>query len=119
MNSTTVCNVKVKNIRPEYDNLKEWIADSNNIYIGRKGIVFVDGERFPKYDSIWANPYKIDTNNDRKSVLKKYKKYIKAKLDQDEDLIVKLKKLQGKNLGCWCHPEACHGDILVELMDEY
>lgn len=26
-------------------------------------------------------------------------------------------ELEGKNLGCWCKPEACHGDILVELIE--
>ena len=72
--NTLVCNVKVKNIRPEYDNLKEWMYNSDNVYIGRKGIVFIDGERFPKSDSIWANPFKINDEDDRNIVLKKYKK---------------------------------------------
>ncbi len=27
----------------------------------------------------------------------------------------KLPELKGKILGCWCAPEACHGDILAEL----
>ena len=57
--TTTVVNVKVENIRPEYQNLKEWMNDENNVYIGRGGIVFIDGERFPKQNSEWANPFKI------------------------------------------------------------
>lgn len=43
----SVVNVKVAFIRPEYQNLKEWMQDNKNVYIGRKGIVFVDGKRFP------------------------------------------------------------------------
>ncbi len=27
-----------------------------------------------------------------------------------------LKKLVGKNLGCWCHPEPCHGNVIMELL---
>ena len=27
-------------------------------------------------------------------------------------------ELEGKVLGCWCHPEPCHGDILVKLLRE-
>jgi hypothetical protein len=50
----------VSNIRPNYKNLEEWCNDPNNVYIGRKGIVFIDSERYPKYDSIWSNPYKIN-----------------------------------------------------------
>jgi len=38
-----VVNVRVKSIRPKYNNLKEWIADGSNVYIGRGGVVFIDG----------------------------------------------------------------------------
>lgn len=43
-----VVNVKVAHIRPKYNNLKEWMEDENNEYVGRGGVVFVNGERFPK-----------------------------------------------------------------------
>lgn len=78
--TTRVVNVKVKYIRPEYDNLKEWIKDSNNEYIGRGGVVFIDGERFPKKDSVWCNPKKIDKNTTREEVLEFYEPYIRAKI---------------------------------------
>ncbi|MBA3285144.1 MAG: DUF4326 domain-containing protein, partial [Nitrosopumilus sp.] len=26
-------------------------------------------------------------------------------------------ELRGKTLGCWCRPDACHGDLLAELAD--
>ena len=41
------------------------------------------------------------------------------KINNDDNLKKKLLKLKGKNLGCWCHPEACHGDILIKLIDKY
>lgn len=116
---TTVTNVKVKYIRPKYDNLKEWRKDPENVYIGRKGIVFINGVRYPKKDSIWHNPFKITDECDRDECLKKYKKYIKKKLEEDPELLVELLKLEGKNLGCWCAPESCHGDILVKLIKKY
>jgi hypothetical protein len=31
------------------------------------------------------------------------------------DLLRDLHELRGKTLGCWCAPQACHGDVLVEL----
>lgn len=40
----SVVNVKVANIRPRYNNLAEWMADENNVYIGRKGIVFINSK---------------------------------------------------------------------------
>ena len=112
--TTKVVNVKVAHIRPKYNNLKCWTEDPNNVYIGRGGIVFIDGERFPKKASIWANPYK---DKDRKLSLKKYEEYILDKIEK-EDLYDSLRELKGKNLGCWCKPESCHGDVLVSIINE-
>jgi len=116
MSSSKVVNVKVANIRPKYKNLEEWMSDSNNCYIGRGGIVFIDGCRFPKSGSIWANPFKISKTQTRDDVLKLYEEYIKKKII-DEDLHEELEKLRGKNLGCWCAPDKCHGDILLKILE--
>lgn len=69
------------------------MENNDNIYIGRRGVVFIDGERFPKQDSIFANPFKINKNNSRKSVLFKYKIHILNKLKNDEfkNKFIKLK----------------------------
>tara|TARA_B100001094_G_C18149555_1_gene782836 strand:+ start:491 stop:943 length:453 start_codon:yes stop_codon:yes gene_type:complete len=135
---TTIINCKVKYIRPYFKNLKDWIEHENNIYIGRKGIVFVDTdkidenrkkikERFPKKDSIWANPFKVKKNNNgdsdnRNIAIENYKKYIIKKI-QDENLYEELLSLEGKNLGCWCKEPnkyvPCHGDILLQLLQNY
>lgn len=114
-----VVNCKVKYIRPEYDNLKIWIEDSNNVYVGRAGVVFIEKERFPKRQSIFANPFKIGKHGNREELLEKYRKYITEKLDNDKSLQEELLKLKGKNLGCWCAPEPCHSNILLELIDIY
>lgn len=115
---THIVNIRVQNIRPKYSNLKEWMDDNDNVYIGRKGVVFIDGQRFPKDSSVWANPYKISENETREDVIKKYEKYIREKIVK-ENLLNELKKLNGKNLGCWCKPLACHGDVLLKIIEEY
>ena len=112
---TSVVNVKVNNLRPKYKDLKEWHDDKNNVYIGRKGIVFIDGKRYPEHDSIWCNPYKIGKDGNRDQVLEKYKKYITDKLN-DDDMKKQLCELKDKCLGCWCKPDKCHGDILLDLI---
>ena len=58
---TTIVNVKVKNIRPKYDNLSDWMKNTQNEYIGRSGVVFINKERFPKKSSQWANPFTVKT----------------------------------------------------------
>lgn len=117
---TKVVNVRIKNIRPQYSNLHQWILDKEtNAYIGRARVVFIDGVRYPFEDSIWANPYKITETQTREQVLKLYREYIEEKLKSNPGMIKKLIKLEGKKLGCWCKPECCHGDILVELIAKY
>jgi hypothetical protein len=111
----SIVNVKVSNIRPKYNNLQEWMKDSNNVYIGRKCVVFINKQRFPPNNSIWANPFKIDNKNDRKKVIEKYEKYIIEKIKQN-GLEYDLAKLKNKTLGCWCYPESCHGDVLIKLL---
>ena len=109
---TNVVNVKVAYIRPKYQNLKEWINGYDNIYIGRGGIVFIDGERYPKKGSIWANPYKGE------GAIEKFEEYMREKLKSGKITREQLLELKGKNLGCWCKPNACHGDILIKLINE-
>jgi hypothetical protein len=124
MSETNVVNVKIKYIRPKYNDLKEWVNNENNIYIGRAGIVFIKNgenkERFPKLNSKWANPYKIDKKKDveleRTRVIKDYKKYILNKIENEPE-IYNIEELKGKNLGCWCKPESCHGDVLLEILN--
>ncbi len=116
-----VVNCKVKYIRPQYNNLEEWTKDDNNVYIGRGGIVFIKGKRFPPKASIFCNPFVIDKDGNREEVLIKYEEYIREKLkgaEAGKDPIFKdeLMKLKGKNLGCWCKPEKCHGDILLKFI---
>ena len=65
-----------------------------DIYIGRP--------------SKWSNPFKIGKHGTRKQVIKKFHEWLLTQ----EDLLNDLHELDGKVLGCWCKPLACHGDIL-------
>lgn len=120
MTRTEVVNVRVAHIRPEYKNLKEWCEDiEKNVYIGRGGIVFVDGSRYPPQASVWANPFKLAPGASveaRQECVERYKAYIVRKLGDCVD--AELRKLVGKRLGCWCAPEQCHGHVILELMRE-
>lgn len=111
----SVVNVRVSFLRPQYNNLKEWMDNPNHVYIGRGRIVVIDGQRYPTYDSLYCNPFKIGPDGDRDIVLTKYETYIKQKISKNE---LFLEPLKNKILGCWCHPESCHGDILLKLLTE-
>jgi hypothetical protein len=110
---TQIVNVHVAHIRPQFRNLKGWMADENNVYVARGGVVFIDGQRFPKVGSVWANPFKNQEN-----IIQKYEAYIRKKII-DENLTEELLKLKGKKLGCWCYGnKPCHAEILVKLIEE-
>lgn len=76
--------------------------------------------------SIWANPYPIgypDTPERRSEVISQYR----AWLMDSPGLLRVLPTLRGKPLACWCRHDyeertpanACHGDILVWLLEQY
>lgn len=74
--------------------------DKYDVYIGRP--------------SKWGNPFIIGKHGDRMEVIEKYRRWI---VNQPK-LMGELSVLIGKVLGCWCKPNACHGDVLVELLKE-
>jgi len=61
--------------------------------------------------SVWANPFVIGKDGPREEVMVKYRVWLLT----HSELLRKLPELKGKVLGCWCAPEACHGDLLAEL----
>ena len=118
----SVVNVKVKYIREDgYANLKSWMEDENNVYVGRGRVVFLtkEGPSFPPKDSPFCNPFKVGKDGTREEVIAKFRVYMESRLQQDPELVQQLLALEGKHLGCWCKPEACHGDVLLELIKAY
>lgn len=65
--------------------------------------------------SKWGNPFVIGWDGNREEVIAKYEAWVR----QQPDLLSCLYELRGKRLGCYCKPLACHGDVLVKLLDEY
>jgi hypothetical protein len=66
--------------------------------------------------SIFGNPYSMKSYT-RKMCIELYKGYFKYKLNLPvfrEEVL----KLKGKTLGCYCKPLACHGDIILEWLNQ-
>lgn len=74
-----------------------------DVYIGRGGP--------------WGNPFRIGVHGDRAEVIEKFRAHLLYRLSTESALAVKLQQLRGKVLGCWCKPETCHGDVLVEVLE--
>jgi Domain of unknown function (DUF4326) len=79
--------------------------DKYDVYIGRP--------------SKWGNPYshkegtlakyKVDT---REEAIERYYEYITT----NKGLLKDIEELRDKILGCWCHPNLCHGHVLIGLL---
>jgi hypothetical protein len=76
--------------------------------------------RKEKYDvyvgrpSFFGNPFMIGRDGNRAEVIEKYAIWLVSQ----PGVLARIKELRGKRLGCWCAPEACHGDILSRLANE-
>ena len=66
--------------------------------------------------SKWGNPFKPKKSNkySLKKCLERYEDYIR----KNPDLFNAVMELEGKEIGCWCKPSLCHGDILIKLFKE-
>jgi hypothetical protein len=79
-------------------------------------VVHCKKEKYDTYigrPSIWGNPFAIGKDGNREEVIEKYRQWIQTQ----PNLLAQLPTLKGKVLGCWCHPNKCHGDVLVELIE--
>lgn len=62
--------------------------------------------------SKWGNPFAIGPDGNRAEVILKYREW----LESHPDRIAQAKReLAGKDLVCFCAPQACHGDVLIEV----
>jgi len=67
--------------------------------------------------SKWGNPYSMyEDGDDRDEVMRKFKH------DFEFDKFLNVKKedflcLKGKKLGCFCKPDACHGDVIADYLN--
>jgi hypothetical protein len=62
----------------------------------------------------WGNPFRIGRDGDRETVIAKYRAHLERELAAGHVTFADLAALHGKRLGCWCVPQPCHGDVLVE-----
>lgn len=62
--------------------------------------------------SPWGNPFVIGKDGDRSEVIRKFQTYANGRLLTELDWLA---PLRGKDLGCFCTPSPCHGDVLLLL----
>ena len=80
------------------------VATANDVYIGRPSMV--------------GNPFAIGPYGNREEVIAKFEHHARERIKTDKVFREYVKGLHGRTLVCWCKPQACHGDVLVQLSKE-
>ena len=65
--------------------------------------------------TVWGNPFIIGLDGDRATVIGKFHKYAQWRLEREPNW---LEPLRGKDLACYCSPNACHGHSIIVLLGE-
>lgn len=76
-----------------------------DVYIGRPG---------KGMEGIFGNPF---YESSRENNIAKYKEYFYERIRADKKFSISIKSLKGKKLGCFCKPKKCHGDIIVDYLE--
>lgn len=74
-----------------------------DIYIGR--------------GSKWGNPYAIGEHGTREDVIDAFRVYLWEQMKFGRITKEDLLELDGKRLGCFCKPQACHGDVISKAVE--
>jgi hypothetical protein len=85
-----------KTTQPRVYNIRR-LPPKDAVYVGR--------------GSKWGNPFRIGQHGDREAVIAMHRAWL---CDQPH-LMAALPELRGKDLACFCAPQPCHGDTLLEM----
>jgi hypothetical protein len=108
------CVVNFRDVKQHWNKeTQQWDSDEY-VYIGRRNLYY----KIPP--SPFANYFPVSVHG-RDEAIRKYRVSLIQKVDNG---IVNLETLRGKTLVCWCkgtgepgEDVACHGDVLVELLE--
>lgn len=88
-----------------------------DVYIGRAG---------RGADGYFGNPYRVGYKCARcgrlhlsgSETMSCFRGYFYERLARDDAFRTRVLQLKGKKLGCFCKPDACHGDVIVEYLEK-
>lgn len=83
--------------------------ESFDVYIGRAG---------RGHDGYFGNPFRLEPGESRGATIDRYRAYFLKRIKKDPKFKIRIENLRGKILGCFCKPSACHGDVIVDWLEE-
>lgn len=115
---------EVKKLKAEAIIIREIQIPITRVVNIKKNTEFKNLKSTPCYEyigrgSYWGNPYSMyDEGESREEVIRKYEydfQHDKFPNKKKSDVL----KLAGKRLGCFCKPQACHGDVLANYLNSW
>ena len=80
-----------------------------DIYIGRANARFGAASKF-------ANPFWMKDESQREVVIENFRQHLYQQIKEGKITKKDLLALEGKRLGCYCSPKACHGDVIIRAI---
>lgn len=93
-------------------NLQHFADDDIDVYIGG------ENEMYDFDESIHHNPYSVSEYG-RREAIAHYRTYFYKKYLEDEEYRAEVHDLWGKTLAEWNYPEHCHGEVIIDLLQEW
>lgn len=85
-------------------NLRE---EPYDVYIGRAG---------RGHDGYFGNKYRVGPHKHGEAI-ELFRKDFLERVDAEPEFRRRVLALRGKRLGCFCKPNACHGDVIAQWVD--
>ena len=92
-----------------FDSFSDWDLDPDHIYIGRSMTHYIQDAVASK----WQNPFPSDIHGRERSLV-----LFEEHLRNNGELLDAIGELEGKEIGYWCKPLPCHGDVLIRVFNE-
>ena len=73
-------------------------------------------------DTLWGNPFHLDRDGDRATIIEKYEKYVRENhllMDMIQNGVFRDMHNRPVSVACWCAPLSCHGEVLVAIDEEF
>lgn len=90
---------------PKVWNKRDKNIPADAVYVGRP--------------SKWGNPFPMNGEDTRQWAIDAYRGMLRHESTNPDSVYYGMRavvdELRGKDLVCWCAPEACHADVLLEI----
>lgn len=59
-----------------------------------------------------------ETVSAREDAVERFQAYFADRIEKDSEFKRRVLALKGKRLGCFCKPNACHGDVIADWLNK-